>query len=168
MLKKFLSLSIAILPFNRLRIFLYRLLLGYDITYNSRIGMFNFLCLGKCRIVAGRVGNFNYINANHFEMAPGSEVRRFNKFRFLNRVTIGRDSVIAVKNSFTGFGEMVPSLKRYENVTIGECTIITRRHSFDAVDSITIGDNVTFAGSDIQVWTHGFDEKHVRVQSPVT
>ncbi len=118
-LKRIVLVLIALMAFCRLRIFLYRALLGYDISYDWRIGPGNFLFLDTCCLRGARVGRFNYMDARHLEMEPGCE------------------------------------------------TIITRRHSFDLADTVSIGDDVTFGGTSTEVWTHGFDLHRVRLQAPL-
>jgi len=167
MLKQIMLILIGTLPFNRLRIYFYRSLMGYDISYDSFIGAFNYLNMDSCRIVGGRIGRMNYVQVGRLEMRCGSEIRKFNKYQQLNRVVLGEKSLVVSRNNFVGSRAGLSPFKECEILAIGSNTIITRSHSFDLVDSITIGDNVTFAGSGIQVWTHGFDLNHVRIQSPV-
>ena len=55
MAKKFLLLLVAITPFSRLRILLYRLLFGYRISFDSVIGFGNFLHLVEAEITGARI-----------------------------------------------------------------------------------------------------------------
>jgi acetyltransferase-like isoleucine patch superfamily enzyme len=57
--------------------------------------------------------------------------------------------------------------KEHENITIGQNSIITVGHLFDLSDSIIVGDNVTFGGRGTEIWTHGFDLNHVKIQAAV-
>lgn len=166
-LKALFGLLISFLPFNFLRIFFYRTFLRYNISYDSKIGIGNIICCKDVTILKGIIQNFNYIYVKSLVIKENSIIGKFNKFLFVNEVTLNSGSIIVSRNSFTGSRKGISPFKDYENLIIGKNTIITRKHSFDISDTITIGEDVTFAGSDIQVWTHGFDLNHTKIQSPV-
>ncbi|MFH1373072.1 MAG: DapH/DapD/GlmU-related protein [bacterium] len=167
-LKSITLVFIACMPFNAIRVFLYRTLLRYDITYDCRIGPGNYLCLGSCRLRGVTIGKLNYFNVGHLKMHPGSEVRVLNKFLYVNELRIGAGSAVVSKNTVTGSRPGESPFADSQNLFIGAGTFITRKHSIDVSDTVTIGDDVTFGGIASEIWTHGFDLQHVRLQAPVT
>ncbi len=167
MIKRLILILAAITPFNRLRIFLYRMLPGYLISYDSRIGCFNYLDVIVCEIDRGHIGHLNLIRCRKLRMAPGSRLVKQNHIKNPNQVVIGENSIIGTRNRFVGTREGLTPFKEHENITVGHDTVITVGHLFDLSDTITIGNNVTFGGRGTEVWTHGFDIKHVKVQAPV-
>lgn len=154
-------------PFNRMRIFLYRTVAGYRITYDSRVGWLNYLDLGHCTVERGRIGRFNIIRCENFTMAPGSRVDRFNQIKNVHRFDLGGGAVIGTRNHFIGTRPGLTPFKEHENIAVGAGSIITVGHLFDLSDTVTIGENVTFGGRGSEVWTHGFDVNHVKIQAPV-
>lgn len=167
MLKTLTLLIIAATPFSRLRIFLYRNLLGYDIDYSCHIGPGNFLKFESCRLSGAVVGKLNFMDIAHCEMEPGSQIRTLNKFLYVNQFRLGGGSHVVSQNSFTGGRPGETPNRELENMFVGSGSFITRKHSFDLADTITVGDDVTFGGGGTEVWTHGFDLKHTRIQAPV-
>lgn len=147
---------------------MYRFLLRYDISYNCRIGFGNFLLFGSCRLRGVRIGKLNFMDIGHCEMHPGSEVRTLNKILYVNELRMGDNSVMVSKNTVTGSRPGESPFADSQNLFIGSGTFITRKHSIDVSDTVTIGDDVTFGGIGSEVWTHGFDLQHVRLQAPVT
>jgi acetyltransferase-like isoleucine patch superfamily enzyme len=159
---------IALVPGNAFRILLYRLLLGYKIDSRSRIGMFNYIDVEECQLHGASIGRFNEVRAGSLTMRPESSLRRFNRIRFANRVTLAEQSVLVSRNTIIGtFGDISP-YKAHENFSLGVGSIVTIGHHFDISDSITIDDNVTFGGNACQIWTHGFDPGHVKIQGPIS
>lgn len=158
----------ALLPFNVLRILAYRLLAGYDISFDARIGMFNLILCDKLRIKAARIDRFNVIKAKYFDMAPGSSIGKNNRMTDVNRVILKESSTMVSGNRVVGTRPGISPFKENENLLIGARAVITVGHRFDLSDSITLGDNVTFGGTLSEVWTHGFDINHVKIQAPVT
>jgi acetyltransferase-like isoleucine patch superfamily enzyme len=168
MLKKVLLIVVAFTPFNKIRIGLYRLLFGYNISNDSYIGFGNLLDCKFCKISGGFIGNFNSIQCNKFIMHKGSKIRKLNKFLHVNTAEIGEDAYIQVRNTIVGTRPATCPYKEHENFYIGAKSILTRRHTFDLSDTISIGEDVTFAGNGTEVWTHGFDINHIKIQGAVT
>lgn len=158
---------IAVLPFSKLRILFYRLLCGYQISWDSKVGFGTIIRCRECRIERGTLGYLNYISCWSFNLGSDSRVIRMNKFLYINDVEIGQNVTIRSRNSFVGTRGFSAPFKEEENINIGKDSIITIGHSFDLSDTITIGENVTFGGNASEVWTHGFDVNHIKVQAPV-
>ena len=53
------------------------------------------------------------------------------------------------------------------NYYIGEKSLLTNRHRIDCTSSVRIWDNVVIAGSDTQIWTHGFDLERKMIIKPI-
>jgi len=159
---------VALLPSNILRILVYRLLSGYDISFDSRIGMFNLILCNKLCVKTARIGNFNVIMAKDLKMAPGSSIIKNNRLRDVNRVVLYESATIVSGNRFVGTKPRISPFKEHENLSVGARTVIVVGHRFDLSDSITLGDNVTIGGTLSEIWTHGFDLDHVKIQAPVT
>lgn len=166
-LRSLLLLLIAIAPGNASRVLLYRALFGYRIDRTSRIGAFNYLDVGECDIEGASIGRFNEIRAARLLMRPGSSLGRFNRLRFANLVTLEKRSVLRSTNTIIGTAGNLSPYKAFENYYLGADSIVTCGHHFDLSDGITIEANVTFAGRGSQVWTHGFDPEHTKIQGPV-
>ena len=72
-----LALLIALLPANRLRLFAYRRLLGYEIGAGSRIGPFNLIACGTLRLGPGAtIGRWNVLRGAFDLSARATAVRR--------------------------------------------------------------------------------------------
>ncbi|MEK8090927.1 acyltransferase [Thermithiobacillus plumbiphilus] len=166
--RRVLLLLIAVLPGNALRILLYRILLGYDIDYQSRVGMLNYLHLGSCRLRGARIGSLNLVRANRLIMAEGACIYRFNRIQDVSTFSLGQSSLVRSRNNFIATAPDSTPFKHLENFTAGDRCLITNEHFFDLSDEIRLGDNVTFGGQGTQVWTHGVSVDRVRMQSPVT
>lgn len=156
------------MPMSWLRVLLYRILCGYQISSGTHIGFGSILRCGQCEIDGARFGFLNYVQCNKLQAGRGSHIVRMNKFVYVNQVTIGRNVMIRSQNAFIGTRGTIAPFKQHENITIGDDSIITIRHSFDLSDSISIGRNVTFGGNASEVWTHGFDINHTKVQAAVS
>jgi bifunctional N-acetylglucosamine-1-phosphate-uridyltransferase/glucosamine-1-phosphate-acetyltransferase GlmU-like protein len=167
-MKKLLLLITAMLPFNKLRIAFYRWLCGYSISWDSKIGPFNWIEAESCRLESACIGIGNFVQSRRFEMTTGSELRRFNKIRYLDEMLLGEGATIVASNTFAGTRGNWSPYKRDERIAIGKDSIITKGHYIDASGGVVIGRDVTLAGSGIQVWTHGFDLKHTMIIAAVT
>lgn len=168
MKKKICSIIIGCLPFNFFRIFLYRLVLGYKISYDTHIGWANIICCDSVSINKGKIGNFNRIQCNSLILDNNAEIRKLNLIRLVNIFHMFEESGVISRNSFIGF--FVPWYKDKEdcNIIIGKKSLVTINHSIDATRQVEIGDNVVFGGKNTQIWTHGFDIERNMVTGSVT
>jgi len=167
MLRKVSLLVVALMPFNLFRIFLYRFIFKYDITYQSQVGFMTFLCCEKCVIHNAKIGRLNYIDVQNFVMQQQSRMRVLNRFSRLYEVTLAPDSFIGFKNSFVGTRWGLTPYKKYEVLYLGKKSEILKENLFDFSDTIYIGNNVVFAGSEHQIWTHGFTHERIKIQAPI-
>jgi acetyltransferase-like isoleucine patch superfamily enzyme len=167
MLRKVLICSIAIIPFNNLRILLYRLLLGYKIDWSCKIGIFNYLdCTYAKLSESSSIGIFNYIHTEKLTM-QNSGIGRLNKIKFLKSLKMEPKSVIRSRNVILGTAGFFSPYSDVFNFEIGENSLITSNHYFDCTANIKIGKNVVFGGINSQVWTHGFDKNRAMILGSV-
>lgn len=168
MIKKVLAGLIAVLPGNLCRLVLYKGLVGYDISWDSRVGWGTVILANHVRLRRARIGVLNVIQCACFQMEEGSRMGRLNGIRMLHTFQLGPRAVLVNRNRFFGTRPGISPFKAEEQVSVGADSIITSQHSFDVSDGIRIGNDVTFGGSGSQVWTHGFDLDHVKIQAPVS
>ena len=157
-MKKLIALLIGVCPFGMLRIFLWRLLFNYKISYSSKIGWGNCIYCNRVEIVNGRIGYLNRISCNEL-VIDNAEIGRLNLIKLLNCLHLNKGSLVNSNNSLIGLYRENEEYKYKNdcNITLGCNSLITVRHEFDATRAIKIGDNVVFGGKDTQIWTHGFD-----------
>jgi len=167
MLKLISALFIALMPINAVRIFLYRLLLGYNIDNKSHIGLLTLLLARDVQIKQATIGSMNIIRINSLIMNKGSLIGKLNFFSKLKRVDLGVDACILHRNFIGGtYGTTVECGR--EELLIGHRSQISLSCFFDLSDRITLGENVVVAGSGTQLWTHGFDHLRTRSLAPIT
>ncbi len=138
-IKHIVALIIGLMPTSKVRIFLYRTLLGYRIS-RSYIGWATILVVDDAEI-------------------SGCSIGRNNKFVGPMRIRIKDGSSIGSKNSFNcGWWTKEEQFKtaNYErSLHIGTETLITSNHHFDVVGAFVLGNNSWIAGTASQFWTHG-------------
>ena len=115
-MKRLLILLAALLPFNFLRIRVYWLLGGYDISSDSRIGMFNIIQCDRLRMMSARIGSFNKLTANELNMASGSSIGRGNRINDANRVVLDEKAVMVSQNRIVGTKPGLSPFKESENI----------------------------------------------------
>jgi len=136
-----LALLIALLPANRLRLFAYRRLLGYEIGAGSRIGPFNLIA---CRTL---------------RLGPGATIGRWNVLR-------GAFDLSAGPRLFVGHGNVFACPDRLDHpklagrgyarrIEFGADCLVNDGHYLDGHGRITVGDGTWLAGRDSQFFTHG-------------
>lgn len=125
MAQRIIYLILKILPFNYLRIIVYRKILGYNIGKNVYIGS----CKLKCS---------NVIIEDNVYIGNGNKIICKDLF-------LGNGSKIISKNSITGKA----------NFKLGKNSRIINNHIIDVWNNVTIGKNTWIAGCNSQLWTHG-------------
>ena len=140
-LRTWVALTISLIPNSALRIWLYRIILGYSIGPGSAIGMLTIIACSSFRC-----GNNFIIGRNNLIIGPisvtigdGVVIGRFNK------VVCGN---IAGDSAMTSM-----EYKREFNVKTG--ALIYDSHYFDVYGRIDIGEGTWVAGIGSQFWTHG-------------
>lgn len=167
MIRKLMILFISIMPFNLFRIFLYRVLLKYDISYKAKVGMFNYLDCKKCTIKKNaNLNKLNFIRLEELILKEKSVIKFLNIVKDINKLELNTGSSILVNNRVFGTRIGLSPYKKHENLLIGERSLITKKHLFDLSDEIIVGDNVLFAGVETHLWTHGF-VNNIKIQKNI-
>lgn len=139
-IKLLIAIVISLMPFNFFRIILYRLLLRYEISFSSKIGIFTIIAINSAKI------NNSYIGC-------------FNRFRGPFTLEINSGTHIGDKNEFI-CGDWVCEREfmhseYVKKCKIGENTRITTLHFIDTTGGFELQDNSWIAGRQSQFWTHG-------------
>lgn len=150
--KKITSLVISLFPFNKIKIFLYNNILGYNISYQSNIGFFNLICCENCIIKNGIIGNFNYIDTKELFLDESAKITSMNKICNMHSVVMNRGSHINRRNHVIGF-----EYNENSKLIMGDNSLFTVSHHIDCTSTVTLGYDVVFGGNCSQIWTHGFD-----------
>ncbi len=109
-----------------------------------------------------RIG-FSYIYPKHLIMEEGATIGHLNVAIHLDKITMGKNSIISRGNWITGFPMGTNSRhfshnkERNSELIIGKESAITKEHHIDCTDMIRIGDFVTVAGYRSQLLTHSID-----------
>lgn len=134
------SLLISRLPFNSLRVFLYRGLYGYAIARSARIGYGSVIVANEVSMGDATVGVFN-VFAGPFclEIGDGAQIGSHNC------IDCGR-WVLESRFRDSGYAR---------RCRVGANTLITGSHYIDAAGGFELGDGSWIAGRGSQFWTHG-------------
>lgn len=124
-MRKLLNKIVKRIPSNKIRIFCYQYLYGYQIGRNVYIGK-------------------SIINCKNFIIEDNVVIRDNNIFS-CNDLILKKGAVIHSNNIFRG-------TKKFQ---LGENSRIINHHYFDLYNNIIIGDNSWIAGRNSQFWTHG-------------
>lgn len=157
-MRLFLSFMISLIPINRVKVFVYRLVLGYNIDYQTHIGFCNIIKLKKVKLRRSKIGYFNIITGNQLIMDEAIIVK-FNKIKKINKVSMGSKSIINKYNLIMG--------NETHNLSLGPKTAVLVNMLIDVSEHIKIGTNVCFAGTDTQIWTHSYDVKRNLTTKPI-
>ena len=97
-----------------------------------------------------RIG-FSYVDARRVSIGDNVRIGHFNVFRNITELSIGEQVWISNSNQFFG-GNYLP---QYPSILrIGNNCYIMSRHFCDVSGTITLGNRVTLAGRDTQIWSH--------------
>lgn len=166
-MRKCLIIFISFLPLNFIRIRMYRIFLGYKISNQSKIGLFNYLACDLLEMHSSNIGSFNIIQCQKLDM-QNSSIGKLNRIRFIKTCSLRKGSLIRSKNSIIGSFDYFSPFEDVFNFEIGENSLLTSSHYFDCPGNIKIGNNVVFGGINSQVWTHGFDINRTMIVGDVT
>jgi acetyltransferase-like isoleucine patch superfamily enzyme len=124
-LKKHLLVLIKYIPFSNIKNQLYRILFGYSIGKNVKVGK-------------------SMINCKKVTIGDGVYIANHNVFS-CEEIAIGDNTKIQSGNIFLG----------KSSFSIGKNSRIINNHYFDLWNNVSIGDNTWIAGRGSQFWTHG-------------
>lgn len=153
---------ISITPFNRLRIFLYRLIFKFKIDYKSKVGFLNLLNCKQVELNNAKIGFLNQLVVDNLKMEEKSIIKKFNRMKHINELSLSKEAKIDSKNFIGGPCKntlLIGADYKQQNIHIGERSSVLRSNYFDVVREVNIGTNVIFGGNGSEIWTHGFDTK---------
>lgn len=149
--KKKLAVAVWIsrLPLGRLRVFLYRVLLGYRID-GGWIGRGSVIAVDEFVAEDIQIGNRNRI-VGPFAFNAGKGCR------------IGHDNEVSCENWVMGAEFRRSHYAR--KLVLGDRVMFTSGHFVDVVGEVRIGDQTWLAGRGSQIWSHGLGvvERDVRI-----
>ena len=135
-----LAALIAVVPSGRLRLALYRRLLGYDIAPGCRIGMLNLIACRSLRLGPGSVIGRGNLLKGDFDFAAGA------------RLFMGNLNVLTCPWNLAG---RAPARGYATRIEFGDDCLVNDRHYLDGHGRISVGDGSWLAGRDSQLYTHG-------------
>jgi acetyltransferase-like isoleucine patch superfamily enzyme len=139
-LKKLLLAALTPFP-SKVKILVYRHVLGFDVSDDARIGFSLIACKNLIMGSGAVIGHMNVIRGNMtLHMKPKAAIGQFNW------ITSGNTD----PRYFKGFD-------RHSELIMGEESSITTRHILDCTDRIEIGRLTTFAGYCSTILTHSID-----------
>lgn len=163
MMKKVIVLLIGFVPFNVLRVFLYKTLLNYKLNYNCRIGMFNYIYCDELLMNNSEISNLNRISCKILTMDSCSKIGRLNNIKFVRRVNLSANSIVRTKINIIGTSNYLSPYCDAFEFSLGQNSLLTSKHYMDCSGKISIGANVVFGGVGSEIWTHGFDNKRTMI-----
>lgn len=150
-MKNIIALTISLLPFNLLRIFLYNKILRYNINKNSSIGFLTIINSKDCKIEDSQICSFNYLKIKKINI-KSSKIYFFNIIKNFYSLTISQNSILKNKNKF--YGEI--KVNDNSKLEINENCQIGSENFFDLSGNIKIKNNCKILNY-CQFWTHGFN-----------
>lgn len=131
---------ISLLPFSFLRVWFYRILLGYRISSGATLSFGVIIAVDSVRIGKSAIGRFtSFIGPFKLDIEDGVEIERGNEFYSLSG---------SRKRAF---------------LKIGRDVHVAKLHMFDVSGGITIGAQTRIAGRGSQFWTHGGQRKETAI-----
>lgn len=152
-MRKGITLFLGLIPINKLKIFLLRLV-GHKISYKARIG-FSILFTNTLELKDySRIGHFNFIKVNNLCVDKNAFIKNLNYIKGPFSLVINEKSGISNQNKIRRANRPIT----YDNASLvlGVNTFIVSNHFLDLTRSIYLGDNSILAGIGSQLWTHGY------------
>ncbi len=128
---------IAVLPFNFVRVALFRNILRYRIGKKVRIGFGTYIYAKKVRI------------------EDCVSLQGMNRFTHLDELIIKEGASIGPRNRFEGDDFSIGRHSRPNYLEIGKKVRISTEHLLDASFGIIIGDETKIVGRSCNFWSHG-------------
>lgn len=155
------NIIINLFLFSKIKIFLYRIILGYKIDYSTKLGFFSIFICEKLNIQYGTViGCFAVIyDCSRVIIGFNSKIYRKTIITGLSLFKMGNDSLIGVETNIISRhrDRKILGIVGGGRVIIGNNVHITRKHLFEASSSILLKDNVTIGGLNTCMFTHSYD-----------
>ncbi len=150
------GLLLAGLP-SWLKIRLYRLLCGYKIGKDARIGFgVMFVGVKRCRIGNHvRIGHFNlFCHVDELNIADHVHIGYMNLFRGGKRIDVGAYATILRCNVFNSIIRPDAVNPLHPVLELGTGVVVTTGHWLDFTDRITVGAHTVIGGRSSSFWTH--------------
>ena len=129
-------------------------LLGHEINASSRIGFSLLFCKKIILKDGAAIGHFNFLRIDTLMMEAHASIGSKNRMRGPFDVIIGNNGHISTSNGISRAKFPVTYGKAV--LKLGTYAIITHDHKIDLTCSVSLGDYSIIAGSDSQLWTHGY------------
>lgn len=152
---RLLSLAcIALLPSIVKRPF-YRLLFGYKIAKNVKIG-FSIIDVEECEINDNvSIGHLNVlIGIKKLSIGEHTRIGQLNIIRGGDEVKIGRYTEILRLNEINSIPNPVVTNEYDPRFILGDGSVVTTSHKIDFTDKVEIGKRVILGGRNSSLWTH--------------
>ncbi len=153
-LKFLLLLFIAFLP-GFLKRPLYRILFGYKIGKNVRLG-FSIIDAGECVIEDDvSIGHLNaLIRIDKLHIGDHTRIGHLNIIRGGDEVNIGRYCEIIRLNEINSIPDPIVANEVDPRFILGNGSVITTSHKIDFTDKVEFGKRVILGGRNSSLWTH--------------
>lgn len=127
---------------------------GWNIASDVRFG-FSLIMSDQVTMSQGcRIGHFNAIRIKSLAMDNGSYIGHLNYINGPLALEMSENSGVGNQNRI--FRGALPIRREVSHVRLGVYAKITARHSVECLADIIIGNYSTIAGSNTQIWTHGY------------
>lgn len=135
----FLAKIISVVPTNKLRVFLYRKIMGYKIK-KSYLGWKTVIIAEAVELIGCRIDSGNcFIGPMKIKIGRGTNISKNNRFIC----------------GWWAKSKKFESKQYGRTLNVGENVLITSDHYFDLAGSLIVGNNSWIGGKDSQFWTHG-------------
>lgn len=155
------NLFINILFISKVRIFLYNILLGYNISYKASFGIFILIIAEKVKISdRAKIGHFALIfDCDSVTLKSNSKIYRYVRIMGLRTFSLGNNSIIGVSTNIISrhSDRNANKIINGGRFIAGNNVTITNKHLFDLCGNILIKEKVVIGGANSLFYTHGFD-----------
>ena len=152
---------ICLFIFSKIKILLYRVFLGYKISFKSQLGLFSFIVAKTVYVEDDvKIKPFSIIlDCDNVSLLKGARIYRFAFIHGLKSFTIGMNSIVGANTIIYGrFSDrLLLKVEDGGNFSLGLNSVIGNKHYYDLSGNITIGNNVVIGGTQTQFFTHGYD-----------
>lgn len=152
MKKLFVAVLCFILPTVILRKIV--VLWGWSMAPGSRIGFSFVWAKVLCMRQGCRIGHFNFVRIESLDMQPTAYIGHLNYINGPLSLTMDENAGVGNQNRI--FRGALVIRRKISQVKLGRYAKITARHSVECLADIVIGNYSTIAGSNTQIWTHGY------------
>jgi acetyltransferase-like isoleucine patch superfamily enzyme len=152
---RLLAAGLCALAPSPLKVVLYRLLFGYKISKDVRIGL-SLIDVQTCEIEDGvYIGHFNLIiGVKSLKIGEKVRIGHLNIIRGGDEVTIGKYAEIIRLNEINSIPDPDIVTPADPVFRLGDGSVITTGHKIDFTDRVEIGAHTILGGRNSSLWTH--------------